>query len=134
MEYTSSGFCKHVSSIKMWKWKTKIDGDLRVIIKMSGLWFCESPYQFLLTRLTVILIYFFLQQMLPPIFPPQYNIVKKYVQMYHRALASHVSPYNDQSAPSLDAIVHAKYRCCTCSISWNVCFFTCKVESYTFDI
>ncbi|VDI06522.1 exocyst complex component 3 [Mytilus galloprovincialis] len=28
--------------------------------------------------------------MLPPIFPPDYNIVKTYVKMYHRALAGHL--------------------------------------------
>jgi hypothetical protein len=29
--------------------------------------------------------------MLPPIFPPAYNIVKTYVRMYHKALSYHVS-------------------------------------------
>ncbi|CAG2187998.1 EXOC3 [Mytilus edulis] len=30
------------------------------------------------------------ETMLPPIFPPDYNIVKTYVKMYHRALAGHL--------------------------------------------
>lgn len=65
---------------------SRIEGNQfedRSINKMWLVRHLEVTRQLMLEDLKVV------KQMLPPIFPPQYNIVKKYVQMYHRALASH---------------------------------------------
>ncbi|XP_062602004.1 exocyst complex component 3-like, partial [Saccostrea cucullata] len=43
----------------------------------------EVTRQLMLEDLKVV------KQMLQPISPPEYNIVRKYVQMYHKALSNH---------------------------------------------
>ncbi|KAL5014484.1 hypothetical protein ScPMuIL_008754 [Solemya velum] len=42
--------------------------------------------------------------LLPPIFPPKYNIVKKYVTMYHSALSNHIQELISQGLEGMEFV------------------------------